>query len=76
MDRKSHIFGGRADLRHAFYIPALVAARFNSDLKAFYDRLIAEGKPFKVAITAVMRKLIIIANSFIRDDREWTPNKP
>jgi transposase len=72
----ARIGGGRADLRRALYMPALTAARFNPDLKAVYDRLRAAGKPAKVALTAVMRKLIILANALIRDDREWTTERP
>jgi hypothetical protein len=52
-------------------MPALVAARFNPDLKAKYLKLIAQGKPAKVAITAVMRKLIVIANTLLKADRLW-----
>ena len=70
---KSFIQGGRALVREALYMPALVAARFNPDLKAVHDRLIAAGKPAKVAITAVMRKLVILANAILRDGRAWTP---
>ena len=72
----ARIGGGRADLRRALYMPALTAARFNPDLKAVYDRLRAAGKPAKVALVAVMRKLLILANALIRDDREWTPTRP
>jgi transposase len=68
---KAFIHGGRAHVRQALYMPALVAARFNPDLKAKYKQLIAAGKPAKVAITAVMRKLIITANALLRDDRLW-----
>ena len=57
-------------------MPALTAARFNPGLKAVYDRLRAAGKPAKLALVAGMRKLIILANALIRDDREWTPNRP
>jgi len=64
--------GGRAKLRQALYMPALVAARHNADLRAKYDDLIGRGKPPKVAITALMRKLIILANALVRDDRTWT----
>ncbi|MEM6848843.1 MAG: transposase, partial [Pseudomonadota bacterium] len=63
--------GGRAHLRHALYMPALVAARFSPDLKAVYDRLISAGKPPKVALTALMRKLLIRANALVRDGRKW-----
>lgn len=65
--------GGRAALRQALYMPALVALRFNADMKAKYEALIARGKPAKVAITAIMRKLVILANALIRDKRKWAP---
>ncbi len=68
---KSFIRGGRANVRQALYMPALVAARFNHDLKAKYRQLIATGKPAKVAITAIMRKLIVIANALLKADRCW-----
>lgn len=71
---KAHIRGGRAALRQALYMPALVAARFNPDLKAMYDNLIEAGKPAKVAITAVMRKLICLANALLRKGRPWAEN--
>jgi transposase len=67
------IRGGRAHLRQALYMPALVAARFNPDLKAKYRALLAAGKPAKVALTAIMRKLIILANALLRDQRNWSP---
>lgn len=73
-ERRAHIRGGRANLRHALYMPALVATRFNPDLKQQYDRHIKAGKPPKVAITAAMRKLITLANALVRDNREWTNN--
>jgi transposase len=68
---QAKIGGGRGDLRRALYLPALSAARFNPDLKAVYDRLRARGKPAKVALVAVMRKLVILANVLVRDDRIW-----
>ena len=71
---KAKIKGGRASLRQALYMPALVATRFNPDIKAKYDQLREAGKPAKVAITAAMRKLLITANALIRDDRTWTQN--
>jgi transposase len=67
------IRGGRAHLRQALYMPTLVAARFNPDLKAKYQALLAAGKPAKVALTAIMRKLIILANALLRDQRHWSP---
>ena len=68
--------GGRAKLRQALYMPALVAVRFNADMKAKYEALIERGKPAKVAITAIMRKLVILANALLRDDRKWAPSAP
>lgn len=68
---QAKIGGGRGDLRRALYLPALSAARFNPDLKAVYDRLRAKGKPAKLALVAVMRKLVILANVLVRDDRIW-----
>ena len=69
---RRHIRGGRAILRQALYMPALVATRFNADMKTKYQALVAAGKPAKVAITAVMRKLIILANTLLRANRPWT----
>ncbi|MER9751566.1 IS110 family transposase [Mesorhizobium sp. M0140] len=73
---KSFIQGGRQTLRQALYMPALVATRFNQPLQAKYENLRAGGKPPKVAITAIMRKLIVLANALIRDDRKWSPSLP
>ena len=69
---KSYIQGGRANLRQALYMPALVAIRFNPQLKAKYLALRQAGKPAKVAIVAIMRKIIITANALLRDNRMWT----
>jgi transposase len=66
------IQGGRAHVRQALYMAAVSAARCNPDLKAFYERLRAKGKAAKLALTAVMRKLVILANTLIREDRHWT----
>ena len=68
-----HIRGGRADVRSALYMAAHSAARHNPDLKPFYERLRANGKKPKVALTAVMRKLTVLANTLIREDRLWSP---
>lgn len=70
---KAFIRGGRANLRQALYMPALVAARCNRDLKAKYDALVSRGKPRKIALVAIMRKLIILANALLRDGRKWMP---
>ena len=69
---KARIQGGRPNLRNSIFMPALVAIRFNPDLKAKYDQLVAAGKEKKVAITAVMRKLLVLANALLRDHRKWT----
>ena len=58
-------------MRDALYMPALVAMWFNPDLKAKYENLRAAGKPAKVAIVAVMRKLIETANALVKADRLW-----
>ncbi len=55
-------------------MPALVAARYNAPLREKYMRLTATGKAAQVAITAIMRKLIVLANALLRDNRKWTPN--
>lgn len=68
---KSFIGGGRAAVRSALYMGALVAARYNPNLKAFRDRLVERGKPKLVAIVAVARKLITILNALIRDNQPW-----
>lgn len=68
---KSFISGGRKPLRDALYMPALVAMRYNPDLKTKYEALRAAGKPAKVAIVAIMRKLIETANALVKADREW-----
>jgi transposase len=73
---KSFVQGGRAHVRQALYMPALVAMRFNPDLKAKYDQLIAAGKAPKQAITAIMRKLIILANAILKAGRNWQPKLP
>ena len=61
-------------LRQALYMPALVAIRFNPPLKAKYAHLIESGKPAKVALTAIMRKLVVLANALLKANRTWTPN--
>ena len=68
---KERIQGGRASLRKAIYLPAIVATRFNPYMKAKYKQLISNGKCKKQAFTAVMRKLIVLANALLRDGRKW-----
>ena len=68
---KSFIGGGRAGVRTALYMGALVAVHHNPSLRAFRDRLVAHGKPKLVAIIAVARKLITILNAILRDNHPW-----
>ena len=70
---KASIKGGRANVRCALYMPALVATRFDPDMKAKYAQLIKAGKPAKVAITAIMRKILVLANALLKAQRLWTP---
>jgi transposase len=65
------IWGGRAPVRAALYMAALVGTRFNPVLRAFYQRLLAAGKPKKLALTACMRKLLTMLNAMVRDHRPW-----
>jgi transposase len=68
---KRFIGGGRSRVRASLFMAALVAIRHNPVLKAFRDRLVAAGKPKIVAVVATMRKLIIILNAIIRDQKPW-----
>jgi transposase len=70
-----HIKGGRAHPRRALYWAALSAARHNPDLSAFYKRLIEKGKKPKVALTAVMRKLVVLANTLLKEKRLWLDHR-
>jgi len=65
------IFGGRAALRSALYMPTLAAITHNAVIRAFYQRLVAAGKLKKVAIIAAMRKLLTILNAMVRDGKRW-----
>src|SRR5215218_1230270 len=68
---KREVWGGRAPVRAALYMGALVATRHNPILKEFYERLLAAGKPKKVALVACMRKLLSILNAMMRDRVPW-----
>jgi transposase len=70
------IRGGRPCVRTACYMPAQQATRGRGPFKALYQRLLANGKPKKVALTAVMRKLIVLANALLKADRVWTLTCP
>jgi len=65
------IWGGRASVRATLYMGALVGVRRNPTLKAFYERLVAAGKPKKKALTACMRKLLTILNAMVKDNRPF-----
>ena len=75
-DGKRSIRAGRARPRSALYMPALVAAKHNPDLRAKFERLRAAGKPHKVALTAVMRSLLVLANALLAQDRLWAEKAP
>ena len=68
---KSFIGGGRRTVRSVLFMAALVAARFNPQLKAFRDKLVAAGKPKLVAIVATARKLLTMLNAIVRDGKPW-----
>lgn len=68
---RSMIAGGRAAVRSALFIAALVASRYNPVLRAFHQRLRAAGKPKMVALIAVARKLLTVLNAILRDQRPW-----
>lgn len=70
---RTPIRGGRTDLRHDLYMPAVSAIRWNPDLKIKFNRLIAAGKPAKVALTALMRNLVVLANALLRKGTLWQP---
>ena len=65
------IWGGRRSVRTGLYMPALTASRSNPLYQAFRAKLEAEGKPQKLILTAIMRKMIVTMNAMIRDDKEW-----
>ncbi len=67
------VWGGRAPVRAVLYMAALVGIKHNPVLRQFYERLRAAGKPFKVAVTACMRKLLTILNAMLHQNRRWDP---
>jgi transposase len=69
---KRRIQGGRAVVRRALYMACVPALRFNPTIRAFYDRLRKAGKPFKVAITACIRKLVVTLNAMVRNATPWS----
>lgn len=71
--KKRKTWGGRSAVRTALYMAALVASRYNPQIKALYDRLIGAGKAKKVALVACMRKLLLILNSMLKNNTTWHP---
>lgn len=70
---KRAVWGGRPHVRCALYMATLVATRFNPVIKAFYERLCAAGKKKKVALVACMRKLLVILNAILKNNKPWQP---
>jgi transposase len=70
------IWGGRPELRSTLYMNTLVSVRYNPEIKSFYQRLLANGKPKKLALIACMRKLLTILNAMARESRPWTWQAP
>jgi transposase len=70
---QSPLGGGRREVRSMLYMAALSACRFHPVIRAFYQHLASRGKAFKVAITACMRKLVVILNTMVRNDCLWSP---
>ena len=68
---KRRIRGGRAHSRTALFLSAMVAIRYNPDIKRFYERLLQTGKHKKVALTACIRKIVTALNAMLRDDKPW-----
>jgi transposase len=73
---QAHIQGGRPCVRTALYIAAISAARSDNGFKAEYRAMRAAGKPAKVALIAIARKLVVAANGMLKADRPWQPNQP
>jgi transposase len=72
---KRRIWGGIADVRSVLYMAAVSATRWNPVIRAFYAHLIRAGKERKVALTACMRKLLVIINAMVRHGTKWDPCK-
>lgn len=68
---KRRVYGGRATVRSVLYMAALSARKFNPVIRKFYERLIKQGKEKKVALTACMRKLLVILNAMMRTNQSW-----
>jgi transposase len=71
MRGKRAVWGGRSRVKATLYMAALSATKWNPAIKTFYERLCASGKPKKVALTACMRKLLIVLNSMMKNNTAW-----
>ena len=74
MRGRRSVSGGRARVRAVLYMGTLVATRHNPVIRSFYQRLLAAGKPKKLALTACMRKLLTILNSMLKSGESWNPH--
>jgi transposase len=72
---KRRIFGGRTSVRSVLFMATLSAIKHNPVIKKFYKRLLDKGKLKKVALTACMRKLLVILNTMIKTGQDWNPSK-
>jgi transposase len=68
---KRRVYGGRADVRSVLYMAALAATKYNPVIRNYYERLVKHGKEKKVALTACMRKLLVILNTMMRTNEPW-----
>ncbi len=75
LKKRRRIRGGRPTVRRVLYMAAISAIRYNPDLRPFYQRLRKRGKPGKVAVIAVMRKLLLVLNAVARRQTPWEPNR-
>lgn len=74
MRGRRSVSGGRSRVRAVLYMGALVASQHNPVIRSFYQRLLAAGKPKKLALTACMRKLLTILNSMVKHGQRWDPH--
>lgn len=76
MRGRRFVIGGRSAVRSVLYMAALVATQFNPVIQAFYQRLLAQGKPKKLALVACMRKLLVMLNAMLKHNQSWQPQQP
>jgi transposase len=73
MRGKRFVMGGRAAVRSVLFMAALVGTRYNPVIRAFYQRLLGQGKPKKLALVACMRKLLVVLNAMLKHHQSWAP---